>query len=273
MTLTDHDTVGHRSNTPPSPGVFQTPPNKKAITLMALNESQRVVLLGGTSGIGLATAHAAAATGARVIIGSRRAESVERALAELPEGTIGFTVDASSSESLADFFGRVGPLDHFAYTAAENLSSVPLSEYTPEKGSAFFGLRLIHALDAVRLAVPGLRSGGSITMISGTAAFQGGWGWTLGAAASGAMISAVRSLAVELAPLRVNAVAPGVVRSPLWAGLDETAREEMYRETAAHVPLGRVATTTDVAKAIVALMDQDYVTGTTSVVDGGTLIA
>ena len=87
------------------------------------------------------------------------------------------------------------------------------------------------------------------------------------------MISAVRSLAVELAPIRVNAVAPGVVRSPLWSGMSEADRESMYRATGERLPLGRVAEVDDVARAYLALMDQDYVTGTVSIVDGGTLVA
>ena len=81
------------------------------------------------------------------------------------------------------------------------------------------------------------------------------------------------SLAVELAPIRVNAVAPGVVRSPLWSAMTEADREGMYAGLAASLPLGRVAEPDDAAKAFLALMDQDYVTGTVSVVDGGTLTA
>ncbi|MFZ4894369.1 SDR family oxidoreductase [Plantibacter sp. Mn2098] len=240
---------------------------------MTINTSTRIVLLGGTSGIGLATARAAADAGASVVIGSRNPASVERALAELPAGVIGHTVDASSSDDVARFFDAVGEFDHFAYTAAENLSSVPIEEFTVERGLAFFSLRVIHALDAVRLAVPHLRTGGSITLTSGTAAFAGGPGWVLGSAASGATISAVRSLAVELAPLRVNAVAPGVVRSPLWGLMSEADREAMYRSASESLPLGRVAETSDVAKAYLALMDQDHVTGTVSVVDGGALVS
>ncbi len=87
------------------------------------------------------------------------------------------------------------------------------------------------------------------------------------------MVSAARSLAVELAPVRVNVVAPGVVRSPLWSGMSEADREQMYAGLAASLPLGRVAEPDDAAKAFLALMDQDYVTGTVSVVDGGTLAA
>lgn len=240
---------------------------------MAVNQNSTIVIIGGTSGLGLATAQAAAAAGAEVVIGSRRPESVERALAELPPTASGFAVDASSDDSLARFFASAGPFDHFAYTAAENLSAVPIGDYRPETGAAFFGLRVVHALNAVRHAVERVRPGGSLTLISGSAAWRGGAGWTLGAAASGAMVSAVRSLAVELAPIRVNAVAPGVVRSPLWGSMEEREREEMYEQLGAALPLGRVGEVGDVAKAFLALMDQDWVTGTVSVVDGGTLVA
>jgi len=240
---------------------------------MPITTTSRIVLLGATSGIGLATARAAAAAGASVIIGSKNPASVERALAQLPDGASGRVVDATSSPSLAAFFGGIGAFDHFAYTAADPLGGLPLADYTVEAGRSFFALRLVHALDAVRLAVPYLSDHGSVTLTSGTAAFKGGPGWTLGAAASGAVVSVVRSLAVELAPIRVNAVAPGVVRSPLWSGMSEQDREAMYRTTGERLPLGRVGEVVDVAQAYLALMNQDYVTGTVSVVDGGTLAA
>jgi NAD(P)-dependent dehydrogenase (short-subunit alcohol dehydrogenase family) len=238
---------------------------------MAVNSTSRIVLLGGTSGIGLAIARQAAQAGAAVTIASRRPESLRRALDQLPAGVRGHVVDASSSQAVTGFFDRVGEFDHFAYTAAENLTGAPFAAYTVADAQAFFGLRLFHALDAVRLAVPYLSSAGSITLTSGTAAFKGGPGWTLGCAVSGAMVSAARSLAAELAPIRVNVVAPGVLRSPLWSSMSEEDREVMYAEVGGALPLGRVAEPDDAARAYLALMDQDYVTGVVSVVDGGAL--
>jgi NAD(P)-dependent dehydrogenase (short-subunit alcohol dehydrogenase family) len=240
---------------------------------MSLSPASRVVILGGTSGIGLAVARAVAAAGATVIVGSRNPDSVAAAVARLPGSASGQVVDASSSDGLAAFFESAGPFDHLVYTAAGRLTAMPLADYTPEKAWDFFGLRLVSALDAVRLAVPRLAADGSITLTSGTAAFKGGKGWLLGAAASGAMISAAKSLAAELAPIRVNVVAPGVTRSPLWARLPTDEREEMYRQAAASLPLGRVADADDIAKAYLQLMDQDYATGVVSVIDGGALVA
>jgi NAD(P)-dependent dehydrogenase (short-subunit alcohol dehydrogenase family) len=240
---------------------------------MSITTNTRVVVLGGTSGIGLATAKAAAAAAACVVVASRNPSNVKSALAELPTGSEGYTVDASSSEELAAFFEHVGEFDHLAYTAGDNLVPSTLDVYTPEQGRAFLELRVVRALEAIRLAVPHLRAGGSVTLVSGTAAYRGGAGWFLGSAASGAIVSAARSLAVELAPIRVNVVAPGVVRSPLWTGLPEADREAMFESVGAGLPLGRVAEVEDVAKAFVHLMDNDYLTGTVSVVDGGTLAA
>jgi NAD(P)-dependent dehydrogenase (short-subunit alcohol dehydrogenase family) len=217
---------------------------------MTITTGTRVVILGGTSGIGLATAKAAVVAGTSVVVASRKPTSVASALAELPGTAEGYAVDASSSAALVDFFGHLGTFDHFVYTAGDNLVPATLDTYTPEQGRAFLELRVVRA---------------------GTAAYRGGTGWFLGSAASGAIISAARSLAVELAPIRVNVVAPGVVRSPLWAGLPDTERETMFHALGEHLPSGRIAEVEDVAKAFLNLMNSDYVTGTVSVVDGGAL--
>lgn len=109
---------------------------------MTINSSSRIVVIGGTSGIGLAVARRAADAGATVIIASSRAASVERALAQLPAGVVGRAVDASSSDAVAALFDEIGTFDHLAYTAGENLTGRPLTEYTVDGASEFFALRL-----------------------------------------------------------------------------------------------------------------------------------
>ncbi|MFI5844519.1 SDR family oxidoreductase [Catenuloplanes sp. NPDC051500] len=235
---------------------------------MPLSSSSRVVVIGGTSGIGLAVAQAAAATGAQVIVGSRAEESVKRALGALPAHASGAPVDVTSSASLAAFFAGVGAFDHLVYTAGDALARGLIADYDPAVARDFFDVRLFRALDAVRLALPTLSGTGSVTLTAGAAAFHGGAGRLLGSTVGGAVITAARSLAAELAPVRVNVVAPGIVRTPLWS---DTPPEFLDRAGGATL-LGRVAEPDDVAKAYVALLDQDYITGNVTLVDGGSVL-
>jgi NAD(P)-dependent dehydrogenase (short-subunit alcohol dehydrogenase family) len=230
------------------------------------------VIVGGTSGIGLAVAQAAAATGAQVVVGSRFEESVKQALAVLPASAAGHPVDVTDQTSIAAFFDQLGTFDHLAYTAGDELVRGLISEYDPEQAHRFFDVRLFRALDTIRLALPHMTSAGSITLTAGAAALHGGAGRLLGSTVSGAVITAARSLAVELAPVRVNVVAPGVVRTPLFSELPEQAREGLFKMAAKGTLLGRVGEPEDVGRAFVSLMEQDYLTGNLTVVDGGSVL-
>jgi NAD(P)-dependent dehydrogenase (short-subunit alcohol dehydrogenase family) len=233
----------------------------------------RVLVVGGTSGIGLAVATAVAERGATPIVASRRAASVETALAALPAGAEGATVDLTDEASVAALAQQHAPFDHVVFTAGEPLELVPLRDLTSDVVRAFFETRFLGAVAVVRAVAPVLRPGGSITLTSGTAGDRPGAGWALGASVCGAMNGLTRALAVELAPVRVNAVAPGVVRSPLWSGMSEQDRAAMYDDVAAAVPLGRVAEVEDAALAYVYAMEQVHGTGIVITVDGGTVLA
>ncbi|MCW2139993.1 SDR family oxidoreductase [Actinoplanes cyaneus] len=227
--------------------------------------TQRVVVLGGTSGIGYATAAAAAGQGAEVVVVSSDRRRVDDAAARL--GATGLTADLTDPPT--GLFERIGPFDHLVYTAGGPLSLMPVTSFDPRVAREFFGLRYFGALSAVRAALPFLREGGSITLTTGTAGNRPAPGWALGASICGAMDSLTRALAVELAPIRVNAVRPGVTRSPLWG--DDAG--DFYEQTAAGVPLGRVGEVTDVADAYLYLIGQSFTTGTILTVDGGALLA
>jgi NAD(P)-dependent dehydrogenase (short-subunit alcohol dehydrogenase family) len=125
----------------------------------------------------------------------------------------------------------------------------------------------------VHAAAPHLRPGGSITLTTGTAGRRPGPGWAVAASICGAVESLTRALAVELAPIRVNAVAPGVVRSPLWASMAPASREQLYRDTAAAIPAGRVGEPGDIAHAYLYCLTQPFATGSILTVDGGTVLA
>jgi NAD(P)-dependent dehydrogenase (short-subunit alcohol dehydrogenase family) len=226
-------------------------------------QDQRVVVLGGTSGIGLATAQLAAAQGATVIVASSNPDSVERALATLPDSAGGTAVDLTDSAAVAAFFAGLDPFDHLVFTAGEALTLLEAGSMDLAQARSAFELRYFGALGAVSAAVPKLRPGGSVVLTTGAAGDRPGPGWSVAASICGAMDSLTRALAVELAPLRVNAVKPGVVRTPMWRGALE------YDETARHLPVQRVGEPEDVAAAYVYLMNQPYATGSIVSVDGG----
>ncbi|MBM0275782.1 SDR family oxidoreductase [Micromonospora tarensis] len=234
---------------------------------------QRVVVLGGTSGIGLATAARAAREGARVVVASRHRRSVDRALATLPSSTTGYVADLANPADVARLFQDLGPFDHLVYTAGEPLALMSVDALDLTAARTAFDLRYFGALSAVNAALPLLRPGGSITLTTGTANHRPNPGWSVAASITGAIDALVRSLAVELAPIRVNAVSAGVIRSPLWDALPEDTREQMYAQLGDSLPLGRVGEPEEVAEAFAYLLRSTYATGTIVTVDGGTLLA
>jgi len=234
-------------------------------------KNTRVLIIGGTSGIGLGVATAVAERGATPIVVSRRQTSVDRALAQLPEHARGATVDLTDVAALAQLALDLGKLDHLVFTAGESLELAPLADLTPELITGFFATRFVGALSAVRAFAPHLSAGGSITLTSGSAAEQPEFG-ALPVSICGAMNALTTALAVELAPIRVNAVAPGVVRTPLWDALPDADRKTMYGEAAQRLPVGRIGEVDDVALAYVYCMEQTYGTGIVLKVDGGSVM-
>lgn len=203
---------------------------------------------------------------------SNRREDVDNALGQLPAGTCGYTADLLDPQGRAELFDKVGTINHLVYTAGQNVSFTRIADYTTQAANMMLGLRVICALDAVRLAVPHMSNQGSITLTSGTAAFRPGPGWSIVGAFCGAINSAVKALAVELASIRVNAVAPGVVRSPLWDQVGSSESKEVFTHLSTALPAGRVAETSDIAKGYLYLMEQEYATGSVLLIDGGTLV-
>jgi NAD(P)-dependent dehydrogenase (short-subunit alcohol dehydrogenase family) len=235
---------------------------------MTLN-GQRVVVLGGTSGIGLAAAEAAARDGATAVVVSSSPAKVEAALARLPQGAEGHVVDLLDEAAVRGFFAEIGAFDHLVYTAGETLKLGPLADTSLAAARQFFELRYWGAFTAAKYGAPSIRPGGSIVFTSGIAGARPQPGWALGASICSAMEGLTRALAVELAPLRVNLVSPGFVRTPLWRNIPEADREAMFAAAGAKLPVGRVGEAADLGEAYVFLMRQGFATGQTLVVDGG----
>ena len=233
---------------------------------------QRVIVLGGSSGIGLAVAREAVREGAEVLIASSNLARIEQALAYLGGKAEGCVLDLLDEKAIERFFAMRGDFDHLVHTAGDTLQLGNLAEVDLGKARSAFDLRYWAALAAAKHGVRRLREGGSITFTSGIAAARPRAGWVLGASVCGATEALTRALAIELAPVRVNVVSPGLVATRLWQRMSAAEREEMYREAGDTLPVGRVGSAEDVATAYLFLMCSGFATGQTHVVDGGALL-
>ena len=233
---------------------------------------QRVVVLGGTSGVGFATAAAAHAAGAEVIVASRQPARVAAAVQQLGPGATGHALDLSDEAQVRDFFAGLGAFDHLVFTAGDALQFGELATTELPAVRHLFEVRYFGALTAVKYAGPHLRPGGSVTLASGVAGLRPLKGWTGVASLCGAMEALTRALAVELAPVRVNAVATGMVRTEMWASTPEERREAIFAEAGQKLPVGYVASAADIARTYLYLLQQPNSTGQTLVVDGGSVL-
>lgn len=234
---------------------------------------QRIVVIGGSSGIGLATARAAALEGAAVTVASSSSERVDAALSELPAACAGAVVDARDEADVAALFERVGDLDHLVFTAGDAFTPRPLADLGLHDARAVFDVRFWGAVTAIRYAAPRIRPGGSIALTTGTVGQRPVPGAALAAAGAGAAEGLVRGLAAELAPLRVNAVRAGAVRTPLWDAVPQPQREALFTRLAQRTLTGTIAEPEEIALAHLYLIQNRSVTGTVLTVDGGLLLA
>ena len=233
---------------------------------------KKVVLLGGSSGIGLATAQAAANEGAELFIVSSNQQRIDKALTTLPAGSKGLAVDLTDEQQIKELFTTLGNFDHLVYTAGESLQLVTIADAKIPEAQQFFNLRYWGAFMAVKYASPYINAGGSVTLTGGIAAVRPLSGWSLGASICAAMEGFTRAMAIELAPVRVNLVSPGVVKTDLWSNMTETDRENLYTGVGNNLPVKRVGEAEDIAQTYLYFINQQYSTGQVIVVDGGSVL-
>lgn len=226
-----------------------------------------VVIMGGTSGIGLATAEQLTDSGAEVTVTGR---DPGKLAAVKPRVAAAEQVDGTSEPEVESFFTRLGKFDHLVLAFSPGAIGLgPVSATSLDDIRAAFDGKLFPYLSAIRHA----QVTGSITMISAASSRAALPGTVALAAVNGAIDRIVSPLAAELTPVRVNAVSPGVVDTPWWSFLPEAQRQAQFTEAAASVPAQRVAHPSDVAGAIHYLINAPYVTGTILPVDGGFTVA
>jgi NAD(P)-dependent dehydrogenase (short-subunit alcohol dehydrogenase family) len=228
---------------------------------------KKVLVVGGSSGIGLATAELARREGADVIIASRNVERLDAVADRL--NAIAIPADVTSDESVADLFRQSGPLDHVVVTAAQ-LRTGPFKTVAMEDVRATMEGKLWGAWRVARFAE--IRPGGSLTLVSGYLSIRPRPNSAIVSVANGALESLARALALELAPVRVNCVSPGIIDTPIRAAMPEAARRDMLAKTAASLPVGRVGVGEDIAQQILAFMTIGFATGSIVYLDGGGLV-
>ncbi len=231
-------------------------------------QGQTVVFIGGSSGIGLETARQARAAAAEIILTARTPERLESAAREL-QARYTAAFDAVDLPKLEQFFKDLpGPVDHVMLSAG-GPAYVPLSSMNLDEARRHFDERLSVALGLALFSRGKIRPGGSLLFIGGTGGRRPGIGLSIVTTLTAALPALAANLAVELAPTRVNVIAPGFVDTPLSASLlgDQIdARREQLRAT---LPIGRVVGPADVAALAVQIMSNGALTGATFDVDGG----
>ena len=230
-----------------------------------------VVILGGSSGIGLASAKAALAEGARVIVTGRSRDRLQAAQAELGSGARTVALDVADEAGTRALFQEIDRVDHIFITAG----SVALdAQLAPDSASLrpAMDIRFWGAFNAAKYGAAKMNAGGSITFMSGTTARRPLRGAAVATASCGAVEAFARSLAIDLAPIRVNTLQPGYVDTPMLDELLGEARVAIKAEAGARLPVKRIGRPEELADAVLFLMKNGYVNGITLTVDGGGLL-
>ena len=231
--------------------------------------TQRTALvLGGTSGVGLATARQLRVRGALVHIASRDKRKLD-AIAATDVDLTGHQADATDPAALNELVDAIGPIDWLVVTLSGSEGVGPVADLDLAALRRAFDAKFWPYLAAVQAILPRLTADGSITLVSAVTARQGMPGTAGISALNAAVEGLVRPLAVELAPVRVNAVSPGFVDTPWWSAMPEDARREYFAEAATKLPNRRIATAADVAEAVVLAVTNPNITGTVLETDGG----
>jgi len=234
-------------------------------------ENKKVVIIGGSSGIGLATAKAVVAAGGNVIIASRSESKLNKAKAEIGVGVEAYSLDVASEERVKSFFEKVGNFDALVITAVAAVMG-PFLEIESDLARQAFEIKFWGEYYAAKHGAVKLNTGGSITFFSGVASQKPVANLSALAAANGAVEALARSLAVELKPIRVNVVSPGLVATPAYDGMPEAQRQDYFDSVAASLPVKRVAQPEDIAQAVLYLIQNKYTTGTVIDVNGGAFL-
>jgi NAD(P)-dependent dehydrogenase (short-subunit alcohol dehydrogenase family) len=235
-----------------------------------LMPQRTVLVMGGTSGIGLATARLLLARGAAVHVAGRSKSRADDVAASDP-GLIAHLADATDPDEIGTLAEMIGPLDHLVLTFGGFGGPGPITDLDLAMLRREFDAKFWGHVTTIQAALPHLATDASITLLSAITARSGVPGTAGVAAINGAIEAMVKPLAVELAPIRVNAVSPGAVESPWWdgTGMAEETKRAYFAQLAAALPARRIGSAEDIAEALVFAATNANLTGTVIESDGG----
>ena len=234
---------------------------------MACLDNKTVLIIGRGSGLARASALAARDAGARIVAAGRQAGSLEKAYAGEP-GVVTEEVDLLDEDSIAALGQRLGTVDHIVSTASARARGL-VPDLDRDALRLSFDTKVIGPLMLAKHLAPRVNEGGSFVLFSGVAAAKIAVG-TLGVAITNAAADTLaRSLALELAPIRVNAISPGVIDTGAWDALGEQGKAGYFAGIAARNPARRIGTADDIAAAVLFALTNSFLTGQTLHVDGG----
>jgi NAD(P)-dependent dehydrogenase (short-subunit alcohol dehydrogenase family) len=235
---------------------------------------KRIVLIGGSAGIGLATAKQAARLGASLVIAGRTEQRLRDAAAAVEGPVETHQLDATDESAVADFFAKVGRFDHLSMLVpaapdkALSTKFVRFLDMASEDFAAVFMNRFWTQCYAARHGAPNMNSDGSIVFVSSTQPRKVIPNYSASGAASGAIEILARILSTELSPIRVNVIAPGFIETPGTEDIPAERRAAWDRITSAQA-VKRLGRAEEIADGMIFLMTNTYTTGTVLDIDGG----
>jgi NAD(P)-dependent dehydrogenase (short-subunit alcohol dehydrogenase family) len=231
--------------------------------------NQTVVIIGGSQGIGLASAKQAVAKGAKVTIASRSLDKLEKAKASLNGSVSIYQLDGTIEAEVKTFFDGFDKVDHLVISSAGGYGGV-ISELDMTAAKALYDSKLWVQMNAVKHASPKMGKDASITLFSGIVAKKALAGQMPYTGVAGAVESLGKMLALELAPTRVNVITPGFIHTTAWdTFMPEAAQNEFFEGFAQTLPVKQIGKAQDVANGVLFFMENNYITGAILDIDGG----
>ncbi len=233
-------------------------------------QPQTIVIIGGSSGIGLATASFLGRLGYDILIASRSQEKLDKAIEHIGKGKT-YVLDASSEAAVQEFFSNLPPFHHLVLSAADFVSG-PFLELNTQDARRFFDSKFWTQYMAAKYGARKIEKNGSITFFSGILGQRPALNLSIAASINAAIEGLTRSLALELAPLRVNAIAPGTIQTPVWNTIPPSDRIAHFEQVSQTLPVRKIGQPEEIAQAVRFLIECGYVTGEVLHCDGGALL-